>query len=465
MVTVRGSCAACHACEERIRELLQEMRRGKTKAQAKKKLQCHSAWPSACALCDCRIDSLKSAFDHVGSARHFACVEGRVSTALPAGQPAGPGNILGVVAFLENVRVGELHVELGFDVEALLKAAPALEDQRLAANALRHDISRQPACFEWLRVEQRWRTAWDESPRNSGESSGILEAPSFEEMCMRCLLDESPPLIREVGLPVFLPKAPHKSRKERVLKGKHRFPFEPSSRLGVVVLLQRCLAPEEFDVICGTSLIKALSGDSSRCADKYFLQKFGGALCCLHVTTAFHDQDDAGHAVETLLCGSDCKKPRSFFCSSQVRIGNHRVLITSEVDARDSKNILVEIKSSGSKRGAAIVNPSTALQVACNGSGHVLCCGLDVQKTQLLDVQTVPAADTWGHHRSAFTSNGQRVAFLLERLCNDPLFNASLCTSSELAPVVQLTFNEIKAPILEPAPDHIRVLPLGLPRI
>jgi len=163
---------------------------------------------------------------------------------------------------------------------------------------------------------------------------------------MRCLLDESPPLIRQVGLPVSLPKANYNGRKERALKARHRFPFEPSSRLGIVMLLKWGLSLDHFDLICGTSLIKALSGDSQRCADRYFLQKCGNALCCLQVPRGSHTQDDVGHAVENLLCGSDSRRPRSFYCSSEVQIGHHRVLITSEVDARDEKDTLVEIKSS-----------------------------------------------------------------------------------------------------------------------
>jgi len=465
MVTVRGPRTACEACEERLREMVHEMGRRKLQVKPNKTPQSHSAWPSACALCSCQISSLKTAFDHLASAKHFGAIEERVTEALPLSHPPGQDDILGVVALLEGAQVRELHSELGFDVDELLDAAPVLEQRRLAASALKSDISRLPSCFEWLCIEQRWRSAWDESPRISGETADLLEAPSFDEMSMRCLLDESPPLVRQIGLPVSLPKASHKGYKDRIQKAKHRFPFDPSSRLGVVVLLQQGLALDQIDLVCGTSLIKAFSGDAQRCADTYFLQKFGGALCCLHVTTGFHSQDDAGHAMETLICGSDSKRPRSYYCSSQARIGNRRVLITSEVDGRDENNNLVEIKTSGSKRGASIITASTALQVACNGSGQVLCCGLDAEKTRLLDMQTVLVQHACDRHREAFIGHGQRISFLLERVCSDALFDAYTDASDEFGPVVQLTFDEIKVPVLQPARRDVRVLPVGVPRI
>merc|ERR1712032_147981 len=166
-------------------------------------------------------------------------------------------------------------------------------------------------------------------------------------------------------------------RKEQQLKAKHVFPLEPSSRLGLAVLANQGCTLDDIDVVCGTSLIKAFSGDSNRCADTYYLQRFQGTLCCLHVPKAFHPQDDAGHAVEGLFCGTDSKRPRSFFASSRVRIGSRKVLITSEIDARDARGEVVEIKSSGSKPGTSMLSGSIALQVACNGSEHVLCCTLN----------------------------------------------------------------------------------------
>jgi len=322
---------------------------------------------------------------------------------------------------------------------------------------------KQPASFEWLHVEQRWRSAWDESPPCSGAPTGILEAPSFEEMCIRCLLDESPPLIREVGVPVALPKVDRKGHKQRIQKAQHRFPFDPSSRLGIVVLLKRHLEPATFDLVCGTSLIKALSGDAQRCADTYYLQKLCGAVCCLHVTTNFHSQEDAGHAAETLVCGSDSKMPQSYYCSSQVVIGKRRVLITSEVDGRNAQNDLVEIKTSGSKRGSGIISTSTVLQVACNGSGQILCCGLNKEKTHLQDLQMMSAAEAREQHHSSFIADGQRISLLLERVCSHELLDAQGPASDGVGPVLQLTFNEVKAPVLQPAPPNVRVLPWDLP--
>ena len=58
-----------------------------------------------------------------------------------------------------------------------------------------------------------------------------------------------------------------------------------------------------YDFVCGTSFIKALAGDNDRIRDTYYIQHFGETACVLHVPTGFHGQNDAGHAVEMLLCG------------------------------------------------------------------------------------------------------------------------------------------------------------------
>ena len=99
--------------------------------------------------------------------------------------------------------------------------------------------------------------------------------------------------------------------------------------------------------------------------------------------------------------------------SSRVRIGGRSVFVVSEVDARDAKGDVVELKSSGNKRGTEILNASIALQVACNGSQHVLCCALDKDKTQLIQVEWISKARLLEKSYASFVGNGQRVSFLL----------------------------------------------------
>uniref|UniRef100_A0A7S0FL80 K Homology domain-containing protein n=1 Tax=Pyrodinium bahamense TaxID=73915 RepID=A0A7S0FL80_9DINO len=455
-VTLRGPTSACSECAEHIRVMVAEMGRGKTKPASKKKHPTMAAWPATCQLCERQIHSISSTFDHLCGSVHFESLRERIDSAVPLDQPPGSGNIAGALALLQSTR--EFHASLGFDVDALTAAAPAYEQCLREKKAFQDEIARVPATFEWIRIEQRWFSAWDEHPAASGKVSRILEAPPFEELCLRCIADEMPPLIREPALPSSLPKVP-KGRKEMQLKAKHVFPFEPSSRLGLAVLAKRGSALDDIDVVCGTSLIKALSGDGKRCGDTYYLQRFQGTLCCLHVPKASHPQDDAGHAVQSLFCGADSKRPRSFFASSRVRIGSRKVLITSEVDARDARGEVVEIKSSGSKTGTDMLSGSIALQVACNGSEHVLCCTLNKDKTHMLQVDKIRVADVLEKHRGSITNDGQRLSLLLERLCGHEYL---ACGEDGYGPMIELTFDDAKLPVYKPAPVGVTVLPAGL---
>jgi len=460
-VTVRGPPAACEACAQHMHVIVEGMSRGKTKAAtqgktksaAKQKHQGHLLWPTTCQVCKSHISSICNAFDHLGSNGHLKMVKCGIDTTLLLSNPPGDGSIVGVVELLEKSR--DFHTQLGFDVDALTAQAPAMQQLFLAKQALRDEIARLPAIFDWIRVEQRFNSAWDESPL-SGRTLSILEAPPFDELCARCLVGEKPPLIREPGLPALLPKPNPSGRQQRALKAKHQFPYDvDSSRLGIAVLHMHGMTLDALDVICGTSLIKALSGDSGRCSDTYFLQRMMGAVCCLHVPKRYYDQNDAGHAVEQLLCGSDSKRPRSFFTSSRVRIGSRSVLITSEVDGRDADGDVVEIKSSSSKSGP--LKEGVALQVACNGSQHVLCCTLDNDRSQVLKIEKKPSIELLARHRRSFICNGQRVSLLLERICSHEYFEV------DSGHVIQLSFDDTKEPVLEPAPANVTVLPLGLP--
>jgi len=177
------------------------------------------------------------------------------------------------------------------------------------------------------------------------------------------------------------------------------------------------------------------------------------------VPSNFHSENDAGHAVETLLCGAS-GKDCSFYASSSVRIGPYQVLITSEIDARDDAGRVIELKSSSNKEGMAFVDNHVSLQVACNGSHHVLGCTLDVDKTKLLKTEAILASDAIQSHSNAFINQGQRVVLLLERVYNHECFDRA-ASASDTSVVMEVTFDDIKAPIIKPTPSGIGVLPEG----
>jgi hypothetical protein len=164
----------------------------------------------------------------------------------------------------------ELHAELGFaPLEALLAVASTLSDPlvdsvRGAAEAL----SREP---DWATVEHRWVAHWDTKPRGieaPGIPAGqknltILRAPPIADMVRRVGLNQTPGHICE---PQVYP-APLMQRGGRHHKdsySKASFPSEPSSRVGVAVMVAAGYPRDQWpDVVCGTSFIHALSGNAA----------------------------------------------------------------------------------------------------------------------------------------------------------------------------------------------------------
>lgn len=456
VVTVSGSPAACEDCEKAMQELVVSMSRGKDrqKKQSKPKPSGGSAGglPAKCALCNSALDTVPQALKHLGSAGHVAnMIEKDLSSPLLDESRLALADLARVLA--EPV-FRQFHEELGFDVDQLLQEIPKEEERQRAAEALNEQISRLSADFEWLTVDNRWIVRWDESP-DGAIPKPMLEAPMLEDMLARCLLDAMPPLVRLPRLPVRLPRVDRKAGKTMVLKGQHKWPFEPTDRLSIVAALKLGLRVEDFDVMCGTSFIKALAGDGGRVKDDYYLQRYGRTLCCLHVPRRFHSQDDAGHAVEQLLCGS-ARNGYSFMAVTSLRIGSARVLVTSEVDASDADGNLVELKSA--KPGNGFASKENGLQVAINGSTYVLGCKLDSDKVQLVDTEWIPAADLL---KEAFVNQGQRVRLLLDRVLNHPAFDMA-ASETGASCVMKMTFDNIKAPVIEPADAGVAVLPQGM---
>jgi len=462
-VTVSGLPEACDRCGDRIQQMVHQMSRGeaKQKPKAKPKLKASAAnqsfFPAECTLCDKQLGSLDVVFSHLCSALHLQNLQDHLSD--PSARPAVENDIMSVCELLAKPKVHDLHDELGFDVASLANAAPHYIERRMAAKALQEQVQKLRPDFEWLRVQDRWHVRWDESPDPSGTKSMLL-APLLEDILLRCHLDKLPPLARIPKLPAPLPKLDPKVKKNKEAKARHKWPFEPTSRLGIAVILKRGLLLQDFDLICGTSLIKALSGDTSRAKDTYYLQRYCKTICCLHKPAALYTADDAGHAVETLLCGA-AGKDSSFYTSSTLCIGRYRLLVTSEVDACNDSGDVIELKSSSKKMGMAFVDSHVALQVAINGSRFVFGCSLDSNKINLIGVEQISSTDGIHVRSASFTSQGQRVMLLLERIFSDASFDHA-ASSTDMSCIMELTFDDIKAPVIKPAGKGVAVLPEGI---
>mmetsp|Transcript_20456 Transcript_20456/g.55826 ORF Transcript_20456/g.55826 Transcript_20456/m.55826 type:complete len:524 (-) Transcript_20456:235-1806(-) len=477
-VTVTGAPANCESCRDAILAIVNKNSRGKEKKRVSQKNPKGSAlYPSACLLCDSKLDGgVPQLFQHFGSDRHQERMVARDPALTPLVEyrekpdgtqvPKSRG-VAGVVTLLRDDAGRRLHTELGFDVDALLALAAQEQARQDALQALANAAARLSADPDWFHVEERATIHWDESPAASGQTLALKTAPMLDDMASRVNADARPPMIRAPRqLPVALPRMDPAKRRANMQKALHRYPAEPGSgRLGIVAAQALGWELGSFDVVCGTSLVKALSGDTRLMKDEFFLQRFQGTVCCLHMPSNVHGQDDVGHAVERLLCGaSDVMVGGCDYMATAARVGESRMLIMSEVDATDSTGMVVELKSSNVKGGKSFVTDKVALQVMVNGSGYVLACSLDEDKARLIGLEWIPVGEGIANHRSSITTAGQRVRLLLEQVLAYMHDVHSTAGGSELGPIVKLTFDDGKAPVLEvTAESGVEVLPLGMP--
>mmetsp|Transcript_47651 Transcript_47651/g.66136 ORF Transcript_47651/g.66136 Transcript_47651/m.66136 type:complete len:496 (-) Transcript_47651:111-1598(-) len=446
-VRVKGPMSKCQACAEEIQKMIQKHCRAPKRAKAKKPAHSsHSPYPPECPLCKSMMKSIREALLHLQSSKHQtavldACSD--VSCQMSAGKSLDLQEVQGLLK-VQGYR--DLHEAHGFNPEDLL-AASAVELQRLSrVREIHEDSLRLSADPAWLKVEGRMVVEWDDT-RLTG-AVPLKCAPDLVDMMERCRLP-APPVARvPTVLPAPLPQRNHKQKSKDMLRGAHKYPGEPGSgRLGIAIM--RKFGLPECDIVCSTSFIKALAGDSSRVKDTYYLQKFNNAVCVLHVPKHFYNQDDAGHAVERLLCGEAafCQ-----FAATTLRIDGTSFFVTSEVDAVDESGELLEIKSS--KHGKA-VSKEGVLQTLVNGSKAFLCCSLDEGQTKLLDAWHIPAKQAQQEHQQSLIYYGQHARFMLAKVLQHFAENQSA------AAVWKLTFNDCKLPVFDLS-ETVQVLPLGL---
>ncbi|CAE7584304.1 unnamed protein product [Symbiodinium sp. CCMP2456] len=446
-VRVKGPVSKCQACADEIQKMIQKHGRAPKKAKAKKPTQnSHTAYPPECPLCKSTMNSMREALLHLQSSKHQtavldACSE--VSCWLSEGKTLDVQEVQGL---LKVPVYRDLHEAHGFKPEDLLASA-VVELQRLSrVQEIHEDSLRLSADPAWLKVEGRMVVEWNDTPLTGAVA---LEcAPDLVDMMERCRL-QAPPVARvPTVLPAPLPRGNHKQKSKDVLRGAHKYPGEPGSgRLGIAIM--RKFGVPECDIVCGTSFIKALAGDSGRVKDTYYLQKFKNTICVLHIPKRYHNQDDAGHAVERLLCGEAafCQ-----FAATTLRVDGTSFFVTSEVDAVDESGELLEIKSS--KHGKPI-SKEGVLQTLVNGSKAFLCCSLDEGQTKLLDAWVAPAKQVQQDYRQSLIYYGQRARLMLAKVLQH--FSENQSTAS----VWKLTFDDCKLPVFDSS-ETVHVLPLGL---
>lgn len=460
-VRLSGSEENCRKCEEDIMAMVQRNARGKAKKNKPREKRGGTPFPGKCPLCEsAEITGLGMAYDHIGGTKHTSLlIEKGLYTAECQNAKINGGSFLArALAILEADDSRAFHEQLGFDVDMLLKLAPEEEEKRQAAQRLKEEIATLPDDAEWLKVEReaRFVVKWDDTMY---DDSGIpiLQAPTLDDMMERCILGKQPPLARVPReFPAPLPKREESKRKTDRLKEQHRHPAAViAGRLGIAVALKCGLPLDSYDIVCGTSFIKALSGDSSRCQDTFYLERFGaGTICVLHVPRRFHTEDDVGHAVERLLCGASDAVAGTFENVTTASIDGTRFLVTSEIDAVDESGRVVELKSSSRMPWTTFMKPQHVLQIKVNGSESVLFASLDNDSRNVLGVEWISAKDC--QREEAFINQGKRARVMLATLL------AQLEEFPGNGAVLKLTFNEIRVPVLEPAGRGVEVVPHGV---
>ncbi|CAJ1450780.1 unnamed protein product [Effrenium voratum] len=476
----------CRDCAEEIRALMESHSlRPKTKPRAR---QAHGAaaapHPKRCDLCEAGISSLRGALQHLRGSKHLQKLcEGRpqvVKLLRPKGGDDGEGqkkeeekeeegqkkeeekeeegsvcvppggccfSALEELLRMPDIRV--LHEELGFRAGALLSAIPLEQQREERLRLLAAEVATFSADAAWLRVRSRMLIRWDDVATKDTRRTPRTTAPSLFDMMDRIALG-APPQARVPSLPAPLPGVDPKHHTKNANRGLQKYPEEPGSgRLGLA-LMQKLGWNESFDFVCGTSFIKALAGDSTRLKDAYYLQRFNDTVCVLHIRSHFHSQNEAGHAVERLLCGA---APSYCLAATSLSVGDTTFLVTSEVDATDAAGDLVELKSS--KHGQGFMSAANVLQITINGSQTVWGCCLDEDSTRLLEVRRFSAEEARLKHAQSYVSQGQHFRLLLGKVRDH------LRESEEQQSLVwKLTFDDCKLPLWHVA--DVQVLPDGL---
>mmetsp|Transcript_26907 Transcript_26907/g.43153 ORF Transcript_26907/g.43153 Transcript_26907/m.43153 type:complete len:520 (+) Transcript_26907:252-1811(+) len=444
-----------------------------------------------CAMCETtKPMSVGEAFDHLHSHRHFkALVHAELTTVrafevprdLDEIQVAGrepwyvavPSN---VVRMFEDQVCRNIHEQLGFNVGELIHLAPQEQKRRLAIKMLTVEVEAIEPDQDWLKVQSRMVINWDSHWEEECKSIPRWKAPELSDMIARCKIDAKPPVVRiPQALPVVLPATNPGTIRENLRKGQHRYPeTTDAGRLGVAAATKLGLPISTFDMFCGTGFLKALAGDSKYFKDRFFLQRVGGSssqggpVCVLHIPYHHYNQEMPGFAVERLLCGEG---KGSYAALTTLRIGPHKLLVASEVDAQNEDGHTVELKSSSpdftdfdwqdaiTPTKFSRQSDKVALQIGINGSKHLLACYLNRQKTHLDRVEWLSAAEAQHPSEARLVQMGQRVRLLLGQLIEEAVM---------MKGVVSISFDEANRPVLKQAHDSdrsdVQVLPRGLSR-
>lgn len=138
---------------------------------------------------------------------------------------------------------------------------------------------------------------------------------------------------------------------------------------------------------------------------------------------------------------------------------------------------MVEIKSSANGLATVLSNQGLPVQLVCNGARDLLFVSVNKSGKAVNSIESLPATQL--RHERCTARNiyaGQRIRYLLDQLLSGPLHlshekkqhtsgghrHADGGHIPETGPVLKLTFDEGRVPVVAPAEPTVTVLPTGL---
>jgi len=215
------------------------------------------------------------------------------------------------------------------------------------------------------------------------------------------------------------------------------------------------------DILAGTSFIHALAGRSEYTKESFYLEWRQNSLLVLNQPSAkVWNNTDIGHRVRAALLGRPQSSARNYVFSV-LRVGKRRILIASEVHARDkSTGEIIEVAAyskGGERKIFDMKNGGSmaAIELAVKGSARVAHCLVKEKTEELLGIDYFETKRIVSQVHSNFEKRGIRVVATLEKVLAHPLVKQSRGTPGR---VLQLLFGDRSIEIVE-ANSVISVVP------
>ena len=239
-----------------------------------------------------------------------------------------------------------------------------------------------------------------------------------------------------------------------------------------------------------SNILQALANHPDHVSKAFIVQRYKKTLVVIRGHHRSWNRAQVGNQVENLILRKHTGK---YYSSNMLRIGEHRLLVTAEVDGSfqqsptDQAYELVEIKSSSSKKKGYFSNnkKQLAVQLVCNRSKHILSAKVDQNEGAVQELCWFNADEV--RHNKLRNQNiyaGQRVRYLLDHILSreqkgctvegsatgGPLITrerTDAIGAANIGPLYELTFDQFGSPVLSTVfqrlrSQHIKALPPDL---